>query len=110
MWSHDGMLCTGEPYGNAVKMTFAKGAALDEEALKAPVLAAVALNTKSASRPRAGRVAPKGMQPAGQTRPGHALSLPSTASPTATRLSHPAYRRRVGSPPGVRDPRVDDRG
>ena len=25
VWSHDGMICTGETYKNAVKMTFAKG-------------------------------------------------------------------------------------
>ncbi len=70
-WYHDGMICTGETYKNAVKMTFAKGAALkdpsglfnsslggnarraidfhegesiDEEALKALVRAAVSLN------------------------------------------------------------------
>ena len=29
-WYHDGMICTGETYRNAVKMTFAKGAALDD--------------------------------------------------------------------------------
>ena len=72
MWSHAGMICTGESYTNAVKVTFAKGAALDdpsglfnsslegnvrraidfhqgdrinEKALKALVRAAVALNT-----------------------------------------------------------------
>ena len=71
VWSHDGMICTGETYKNVVKMTFAKGAALkdpsglfnssldgntrraidfheggkvDEEALKALVRAAVTLN------------------------------------------------------------------
>ena len=71
VWSHDGMVCTGETYKNVVKTTFAKGAALedpsglfnssldgntrraidfhegekiDEEALKALVRAAVALN------------------------------------------------------------------
>jgi hypothetical protein len=75
VWSHDGIICTGETYKSVVKMTFAKGAALadpsglfnaslegntrraidvregedlDEEALKALVRAAVALN---ASRP-----------------------------------------------------------
>lgn len=32
VWSHDGMVCTGETYRNAVKMTFAKGAALDDPA------------------------------------------------------------------------------
>ena len=71
VWSHDGIICTGETYKNVVKMTFAKGAALkdpkrlfnsslegntrraidfhegeaiDEKALKALILAAVALN------------------------------------------------------------------
>ncbi len=75
VWSHDGILCTGEAYKSVVKMTFAKGAALkdpaglfnsslegstrraidfhegetiDEEALKALVRAAVALNQSSA--------------------------------------------------------------
>jgi hypothetical protein len=75
VWSHDGMICTGETYKNVVKMTFAKGAALkdpsrlfnsslegntrraidlhegenvDEEALKALVRAAVTLNKSRA--------------------------------------------------------------
>src|SRR3954447_6891060 len=29
-WSHDGIICTGETYKNVVKMTFAKGAAVDD--------------------------------------------------------------------------------
>src|SRR6516225_11480567 len=76
-WSHDGLICTGETYKNAVKMTFAKGAALkdpsglfnsslegntrrainfhegakiDEKALKALICAAVALNKSKAQR------------------------------------------------------------
>src|SRR5262245_22958808 len=76
-WYHDGIICTGETYKSAVKMTFAKGAsledpsglfnsslegntrraidfhegeAIDEEALKALVRAAVALNTANARR------------------------------------------------------------
>ena len=75
VWSHDGMICTGETYKNIVKMTFAKGAALedpaglfnssldgntrraidfhegekiDEKALKALVRAAVTLNASRA--------------------------------------------------------------
>jgi hypothetical protein len=75
VWSHDGLICTGETYKNAVKMTFAKGAALkdpsglfnsslegntrraidfhegekiDEKALKALIRAAVALNKSPA--------------------------------------------------------------
>jgi hypothetical protein len=30
VWYHDGMICTGETYKNVVKMTFAKGAALED--------------------------------------------------------------------------------
>jgi len=32
VWYHDGMICTGETYKTTVKMTFAKGAALDDPA------------------------------------------------------------------------------
>ena len=82
VWSHAGIICTGETYKGVVKMTFAKGASLedpsrlfnsslegntrraidfhegdkvDERALKALVRAAVALNTSSATR-RSARV------------------------------------------------------
>jgi len=77
VWSHDGIVCTGETYKNHVKMTFAKGASLDdpkglfnssldgntrraidlhegdeidEAALKALIRAAVALNTTKKAR------------------------------------------------------------
>ena len=79
VWSHAGMICTGETYKNAVKMTFAKGASLedpsglfnsslegntrraidfhegdkiDEKALKALIRAAVTLNTSMKKRPK----------------------------------------------------------
>ena len=32
VWEHDGIICTGETYKAAVKMTFAKGASLDDPA------------------------------------------------------------------------------
>jgi hypothetical protein len=32
VWSHDGIICTGESYKSVVKMTFAKGASLDDPA------------------------------------------------------------------------------
>ena len=32
VWSHDGMICTGESYKGVVKLTFAKGASLDDPA------------------------------------------------------------------------------
>jgi len=77
VWSHDGLICTGETYKNVVKMTFAKGAALEdpsglfnsslegntrraidfregekinEKALKTLVRAAVTLNKSKAKR------------------------------------------------------------
>ena len=77
VWSHDGLICTGETYKNVVKMTFAKGAALkdpsglfnssldgntrraidfhegakiDEKALKTLVRAAVSLNKSKVRR------------------------------------------------------------
>jgi hypothetical protein len=75
VWSHDGLICTGETYKNVVKMTFFKGASLkdpsglfnsslegnarraidfhegdkvDEEAFRALIRAAVALNESKA--------------------------------------------------------------
>ena len=79
VWEHAGIICTGETYKNAVKLTFAKGASLedpsglfnsslegntrraidfhegdkiDEKALKALIRAAVALNTQK--KPKSG--------------------------------------------------------
>jgi len=81
VWSHSGLICTGETYKNVVKMTFAKGASLkdplglfnsslegntrraidfhegdkvDEKALTALIRAAVVLN-KSSARGQSGR-------------------------------------------------------
>jgi len=78
VWSHDGIICTGESYKNAVKLTFAKGASLkdpaslfnssldgkvrraidihqgedvDASAFKALVRQAVALNRSGKSKP-----------------------------------------------------------
>jgi hypothetical protein len=79
VWSHDGILCTGESYKKVVKLTFAKGASLDdpthlfnssldgnvrraidireseqvdESAFKALLRQAIALNTAAKSKPR----------------------------------------------------------
>ena len=79
VWSHSGIVCTGETYKNVVKMTFAKGAALqdpsglfnssldgnvrraidvhegdkvDEAALKDLIRAALALNLEAKSKPK----------------------------------------------------------
>jgi hypothetical protein len=78
VWSHDGIICTGESYKNVVKLTFARGASLkdparlfnssldgnvrraidihegeevDRPAFKALVRQAVALNTSGKSKP-----------------------------------------------------------
>ncbi len=82
VWSHGGMVCTGETYKNVVKMTFARGAALrdpsglfnssldgnvrraidihegdniDEAALKDLIRAAVALNLQGKGKPKPAR-------------------------------------------------------
>jgi hypothetical protein len=89
VWSHCGIVCTGESYKSVVKMTFAKGAALkdpaglfnssldgnvrraidiregdkiDEAALKDLIRAAVALNLQGKSKPKPRRA---GSKPAG---------------------------------------------
>jgi hypothetical protein len=86
VWSHGGIVCTGETYKKAVKMTFAKGAALkdpsglfnsslegnvrraidihegekvDEAALKGLIRAAVALNLEAKSKPKPRRASTK---------------------------------------------------
>ena len=85
-WSHGGIICTGETYKSAVKLTFAKGASLedpsklfnsslegnvrraidihegdkvDESALKELIRAAVALNLEGKSRPKPRRASSK---------------------------------------------------
>ena len=86
VWSHGGIVCTGETYKSVVKMTFAKGAALqdpaglfnssldgnvrraidihegdkvDEAALKDLLRAAVALNLKNEPKPRRAAGSPR---------------------------------------------------
>ena len=42
VWSHEGLICTGETYKNVVKMTFAKGASLEDPAgLLTPALTGI---------------------------------------------------------------------
>src|ERR1700678_1168480 len=79
VWSHDGIICTGESYKNVVKLTFAKGASLkdpahlfnssldgnvrraidihqgevvDESAFKALVRQAIVVNSSAKSKPK----------------------------------------------------------
>jgi len=86
VWEHNGIICTGETYKAAVKLTFAKGASLndptgffnaslegntrraidfheggkiDEKAFKALIRAAVALNISAQDRPLRSRKKPK---------------------------------------------------
>ena len=54
VWSHDGGICTGEAYKSIVKLTFFKGASLNEidaNAFRALIRAAVALNTSGEKGP-----------------------------------------------------------
>ncbi|MBN9264939.1 MAG: DUF1801 domain-containing protein [Hyphomicrobium sp.] len=87
VWEHDGIICTGETYKSYVKLTFAKGASLenpsglfnaslegnarraidiheggkiDEKTFKALIRAAVALNTAKRGAARPARKEPKG--------------------------------------------------
>jgi hypothetical protein len=87
VWSHGGIVCTGETYKSVVKMTFARGAALkdasglfnsslggnvrraidihegdkiDEAALKGLIRAAVALNLEGKTEPKPRRTSSKG--------------------------------------------------
>jgi len=86
VWSHDGIICTGETYKSVVKLTFAKGASLkdpsglfnsslegntrraidihegekvDEAALKELIRAAVVLNLMGKSKPKPRRASSK---------------------------------------------------
>ena len=110
VWEHDGIICTGETYKAAVKMTFARGASLDDpsglfnaslegntrraidfhegdkidaKALKALVRAAVAKNTSTKKRPDLNE-RPRRPKPSGAelTHPDTNLSivLPATAN------------------------------
>ena len=90
VWSHSGIVCTGETYKDHVKMTFAKGAALkdpsglfnssldgnvrhaidiqegdkiNEVALKDMIRAAVALNLKGKNKPKPRRASGKRAEP-----------------------------------------------
>src|ERR1700741_1088416 len=87
VWSHDGIICTGESYKNAVKLTFAKGASLkdparlfnasldgnarraidiregetvDEQAFKALLRQAVSLNSSHKAKPSMKAKSPSG--------------------------------------------------
>ena len=104
VWSHGGIICTGETYRNLVKMTFAKGASLedpsrlfnsslegntrraidlhegdriDERALKALIRAAVALNTATLNTAAAGSGDPRRAPAA--ARPARSQKRPKSA-------------------------------
>lgn len=117
VWSHDGIICTGEPYNSVVKLTFAKGASLadpaglfnasldgnarraidiregetvDAEAFKALIRAAVAFNTSRAnSRPA------RGSRPKG----GEALARPPDGAPVLLSGGNPQIAKGDGDAP-----------
>jgi len=114
VWSHAGIICTGETYKNVVKLTFAKGASLedpsglfnssldgntrraidwhegdtiDEKALQALIRAAAALNTaaRTAARPIRSRNSPKITQTSSSHPEGS--TSPRARAPRRPRLS-----------------------
>jgi hypothetical protein len=120
IWSHDGIICTGESYKKVVKLTFAKGASLkdpgrlfnssldgnarraidihegeevDESAFKALVRQAVALNGSGKSKSRPPKEAASN---------GRAILAPTRATPTPRSRPRPQNVRqaeeRGGSP------------
>ncbi|MBS2011715.1 MAG: DUF1801 domain-containing protein [Deltaproteobacteria bacterium] len=113
VWSHEGILCTGESYKTHVKMTFAKGASLpdpsglfnasldgnvrrgidihegekiDARALKALVKAAIALNVASRTKPKAKAKA--------TTKKPAAAKKPTKTSAAATKPRPPRVKSR----------------
>ena len=127
VWSHGGIVCTGETYKNVVKMTFAKGAALkdpsglfnssldgnvrraidihegdkvDEAALKDSVRAAVALNLKGKSKPKPRERAASGSPKCG------VVMAEKTAAKTATKAASPTANEGRVSPLMASRPRT----
>jgi len=111
VWSHDGMICTGESYKSVVKLTFAKGASLedparlfnssldgnvrraidihegeevDAAAFKALVREAIALNSASRAKPSGAAKSPtkKKSSPTSATRATPAAKAKSRAKAT----------------------------
>ena len=121
VWSHGGIVCTGETYKNVVKMTFAKGAALkdpsrlfnssldgnvrraidihegdkvDEAALKDLIRAAVALNLDSKRKPKPRRASQQALRLASsQVTARVAPAKPASAAGMSASI------RRLGFPP-----------
>ncbi len=122
IWSHDGIICTGESYKNVVKLTFSKGASLkdparlfnssldgnarraidihegeevDESAFKALVRQAVALNSSGKSKPFLRGEHPRLRQP---TSLAHQGSGKEMNSPKFNSVEEPGRLHRVVSP------------
>ena len=132
VWSHDGIVCTGESYQSVVKMTFAKGAALadpsglfnssldgntrraidvhegaaiDTRALKALIRAAVALNS-------AGKKADAARKPAAKqpTAKQPAAKQPAAAKePAAAKRPAAPKRRAAAKKPAAKKPAAPKR-
>ena len=124
VWSHDGIVCTGESYQSVVKMTFAQGAALadpsglfnssldgntrraidvhegaaiDTRALKALIRAAVALNSagkKAAAARKPAAKQPTAKQPAAAKKPAAKKQPAAAKKPAAKKPAAPERRAR----------------
>lgn len=118
VWSHDGIVCTGETYKSAVKLTFPRGAAVDDpsglfnsslegnvrraidlhegeklktSALKALFRAAVALNASGKKKPAATK--PAATKPAA-TKPAATKAAATKTAATKTAAKKPAAPKR----------------
>jgi hypothetical protein len=127
VWSHDGILCTGESYKAVVKLTFAKGASLpdptklfnsslegnmrraidlregeelDAAAFTALIHAAIALNGSSKKAPKAS-VAKNAPTPAAKKAPTPTATAPAAKKPTAKK---PTAKKPTAKKPTAKKP------
>src|ERR1700678_1648798 len=124
VWSHDGIICTGESYKNVVKLTFAKGASLtdparlfnsslegntrraidihegeklNESAFQALVRQAVALNTTGKLK-RSKIEKAEGFPPPGRLFPANISSAEPDPEPSSIRDPHAKSRVELAAP------------
>jgi hypothetical protein len=126
VFSHGGIVCTGETYKNVVKMTFAKGAALqdpsglfnssldgnvrraidihegdkiDEAALKDLIRAAVALNLNAKPKSKAKpKPKPKARQPSTKHQAGRLSNFPVGIQPPKATTARPSFPEDIHAP------------
>ena len=105
VWSHDGLICTGETYKSAVKMTFAKGASLPDPAglfnssLDGNVRRAIDIHEGEAINAPALKALIReavALNVAGEKKPSPAKRAPAKSSPAKPAPAKPAPAKRAG--------------